>query len=78
MPDGAAMPYWPIAMRAERAAAYLDLSATYFREHIAPTLTAIRPSVGVVLYHRQDLDAWLDRFRPVAATSVVKQNPWHR
>lgn len=48
-------------MRAEHAAAYLDVSATWFREHIAPVLSPIRPSRAVVLYLRRDLNEWLDR-----------------
>lgn len=54
-------PYWPAAMRAERAAAYLDVSATWFQEHVAPEIVSLRPTRGVVLYRRLDLDLWLDR-----------------
>lgn len=60
MADGAAYG-WPAAMRAERAAAYLDVSPTYFREHIAPDLQPIRRGRGITLYPRRQLDAWLDQ-----------------
>jgi len=56
-----ALPDWPAAMREERAAAYLDVSETYFRTRIAPELPPVRPSARVILYRRRDLDAWLDR-----------------
>ena len=55
------LPDWPAAMRAKRAASYLDVSATWFMKHIAPALSPIRPSRAVVLYLRRDLDEWLDR-----------------
>jgi hypothetical protein len=70
------MPDWPAAMRADRAAAYLDVSPTYFREHIAPAVPAIRPTPRVILYLRRDLDAWLDRHSPGSAASE-EVNPWH-
>lgn len=70
MPDGTALPYWPIAMRAQKAAACLDMSETHFRQHVAPTLTPIRPSPGVVLYRLADLQAWLDRQAGGGAASV--------
>jgi hypothetical protein len=77
MPDGFALPYWPASMREDRAAAYLDVSATYFRQRIAPKLSPIRPSSGVVLYLRRDLDAWLDQQSAGNATSA-EGNPWHQ
>lgn len=72
MPDGAGLPlpYWPAAMREERAAAYLDMGATYFRQRVAPLLRAIRPSKGMVLYRRADLDAWLDQQANGGAASI--------
>ena len=73
----AAAPYWPAAMRAERAAAYLVVSTTYFRTNIAPALTPIRPSPSVVLFLRRDLDGWLDQQTGGAAASVEPPNPWH-
>lgn len=76
-PDRHYAPYWPAAMRAERAAAYLDVSATYFRSSIACGLTPIRPSPGVVLYLRRDLDGWLDRQVGGPAASAAL-NPWHQ
>jgi uncharacterized protein (DUF1810 family) len=63
-------------MRAERAAAYLDVSRTYFLDHIAPQLAALRPSPGVVLYRRASLDRWLDQQEAGGAASP-KGNPWH-
>jgi hypothetical protein len=72
MPDH---PPAPAALRAERAAAYLDVSATFFRQHIAPALTAVRVTKGVILYRRADLDSWLDRQANGGATSQ-EANPW--
>lgn len=72
----AALPDWPAAMREDRAAAYLDVSATYFRQRIAPELAPLRPSKGVILYRRLDLDRWLDRSAAGAAGSAAG-NPWH-
>jgi len=79
MPDGGALTQaygWPASMRAERAAAYLDVSKTFFLEHIAPGLPTIRPTPGVVLYRRASLDRWLDQQEAGGAASP-KGNPWH-
>lgn len=83
MPDGSALPGWPAAMRAERAAAYLDVSRTYFRQHIAPDLHPIRRGKGLILFPRRQLDAWLDRQEGAAAPSIPcspddpdADNPW--
>lgn len=88
MPDGAARPIyaWPLTMRAERAAACLDVSPTYFREHIAPELRPIRRGKGMVLYRLADLQAWADRqadgeaaLDPAAPSAPASEpNPWHR
>jgi hypothetical protein len=83
MADGSRFPAWPAAMRAERAAAYLDVSGTYFRQHIAPDLNPIRRGKGIILYPRRQLDAWLDRQEGAAAPSATTtpddpdaDNPW--
>jgi hypothetical protein len=55
------IPGWPAAMREDKAAAYIDVSQTWFRGNLAPHLTPLRPTPGVVLYLRADLDAWLDQ-----------------
>ena len=78
MPDGAGPLHvfgWPASMRAERAAAYLDVSKTYFLGSIAPQLAPIRLGPGLVLYLRRDLDAWLDQ-RAGAAAPSPEDNPW--
>lgn len=77
MPDGGALPYWPIAMREDRAAAYLDVSATWFRQHVAPHIQAARPTRGVVLYPRAQLDAWLDRQAGGAPASPAPRSVIH-
>jgi len=66
----ATLPDWPAAMREEMAARYLSVSATWFRERVAPAVRAIRPTPGVVLYRRADLDAWLDRAAGMNAASA--------
>ncbi len=83
MPDGSRFPAWPAAMRAERAAAYLDVSTTYFRQHIAPDLRPIRRGTGVILYPRRQLDGWLDQQEGVTTPSGTPtpddadaDNPW--
>lgn len=76
MPDGAAYP-WPRFMRAERAAAYLDVSPSHFLSVIAPELREVRLSPRVVGWLRDDLDAWLDARAGTGAGST-ENNPWHR
>ncbi len=78
MPDPAARAIpaaWPLAMRVERAAACLDVSPTYFREHIAPALPAIRRGPGMILYRLADIQAWLDQQVPGGA-ALEENNPW--
>lgn len=70
------LPYWPAAMREERAAAYLDVSPGWFRQNVAPVVGAIRVTDRVVLYRRQDLDRWLDA-RAGAVPASEEPNPWH-
>lgn len=78
MPDGAAYP-WPRSMRAARAAAYLDVSLTWFHEHVAREVAPIRLSRGIVVWRREDLDRWLDNRAGGAAPSAEDDapNPWH-
>jgi hypothetical protein len=47
MPDGAARP-WPALMREDTAAAYLDVSASYFRATIAPEVPRVMLSARVL------------------------------
>jgi predicted DNA-binding transcriptional regulator AlpA len=68
---------WPRFMRAETAAAYLDVSATFFRERIARDVPPISLSARVVGWRRDDLDKWLDTHSPAGAASAADQNPWH-
>ena len=78
MPDGAGSlrTYgWPASMRAERAAAYLDVSKTYFLAKIAPAIGHVRLGPGLVLYLKRDMDAWLDQQAGPAAPSM-EDNPW--
>ena len=78
MPDGGAraLPGWPRLLRAEKAAAYLDVSPSFFRDAIAPELPAVHLSKAVKGWLREDLDAWLDaRAGRVAASP--ENNPWH-
>lgn len=58
--DRRTLPDWPAAMREARAASYLDVSLTWFLQHVAPHLRPIRKTRGVVLYPRTQLDGWLD------------------
>ncbi|UPY35532.1 hypothetical protein [Sediminicoccus sp. KRV36] len=77
MPDGGTLPGWPRFLRAEKAAAYLDVSKSQFLAVIAPELKAINLSPAVRGWLREDLDAWLDaRAGRVAASP--EHNPWHQ
>ncbi len=78
MPDGANYP-WPRLMRAERAAAYLDVSKSTFLARIAPELRPVRLTAGIVGYLRDDLDRWLDaQAARGAASAEPEANPWHK
>lgn len=61
---------WPAAMRERTAAAYLDLSPSTFRAHIAPQLQALWLTSGCKGYLRQDLDTWLLRRAQGAAVEA--------
>lgn len=74
MPDGAVYP-WPRFMRAERAAAYLDVSKSHFLAAIAPELRQVRLSPGVAGWLREDLDAWLDA-RAGRAVASAPASDW--
>ncbi len=77
MPDGATYP-WPRLMRAETAAAYLDVSKSTFLARIAPELQEVRLSRGIVGYRREDVDRWLDAQAGHGAGSAEPEaNPWH-
>lgn len=76
MGDGGALPGWPRLLRAEKAAAYLDVSKGHFLAAIAPQLHEVRLSPHVVGWLREDLDAWLDARAGRGAASPV-HNPWH-
>jgi predicted DNA-binding transcriptional regulator AlpA len=75
MPDGSTLP-WPRFLRAEKAAAYLDVSKTHFLTIVAPELKAIQLSPGVKGWLREDLDAWLDA-RAGREAASPESNPWH-
>lgn len=76
MPDHTRLPDWPRALRLPLAAAYVGLSATAFREHVASKLSAIHLTPGTVAWLRDDLDRWLDEI--AGRTPQSEQvNPWH-
>lgn len=50
----------PLSYEPARAASSLDVGESFFREHIAPELKAVRRS-GKVLYPVTELQAWLER-----------------
>jgi predicted DNA-binding transcriptional regulator AlpA len=68
---------WPRLMRADTAAAYLDVSATFFRSTIAPAVPPITLGARVVAWRRDDLDRWLDSHAAPGAASAAPENPWH-
>jgi predicted DNA-binding transcriptional regulator AlpA len=60
------LPAWPAALRAELAAAYLDIStATLARMHAGALLPSpLKFSPGCVAWVREELDAWLSAGAP--------------
>lgn len=60
MPDGSTLPGWPRALREDLAAAYVGLSATTFRQVVAPAVPAILLSTGRIAWRRDHLDAWIE------------------
>ena len=55
------LPDWPRVMPEPWAAAYVGLSVSTFRRHVADTVVAIKLSPHRRGYLREDLDAWVDR-----------------
>lgn len=71
----APLPGWPRFLRAEKAAAYLDVSKSHFLETIAPEIQRVHLTGRIVGWLRDDLDAWLEaRAGRVPASEEV--NPW--
>ena len=68
MKDSSTLPGWPMAMRREKAAAYLDMSPSTFDAAVKEGV--IRPPVnlfrGLKAWHRADLDAFLEDRRTAA------------
>lgn len=54
------LPYWPRALRAPLAAAYMGMSEQTFRLHIAPKIRPVHPIPTLTAWLREDLDAYLD------------------
>lgn len=75
MPDGSTLP-WPRLLRAEKAAAYLDVSKGHFLSSIAPEIAPVRLSPHVVGWLREDLDAWLEG-KAGRVPASPDHNPWH-
>ena len=63
MRDRSALPDWPVCMRRDLAAAYLDITPGSFDKIVAekrlPPATALTP--GCKVWRRRDLDALLDQ-----------------
>lgn len=77
MPDGRpALPGWPAVLHEEWAAAYLSLSASTFREQVAPAVPPIRLTLKRIGWLRADLDQWLAT-RKEGSASSPPSNPWH-
>ena len=55
------LPDWPAVLHEEWAAAYLSLSATTFREQVAPAVPPIQLTIKRIGWRRTDLDAWIAR-----------------
>ena len=75
MRDGSLLPGWPAVLHEEWAAAYLSLSATTFREQIAPAVPPIQLTVKRIGWRRSDLDAWIAR-QGGSGSSPVSGNSW--
>ena len=74
MPDGHALPGWPLLLRREMAALYLGMSPSTFdgerRAGRAPQ--PIRMTASIEAWHRADLEAWVEERR----ASTAGPNPW--
>ena len=77
MPDHH-LPYWPRALGAEWAAAYVGLSVTTFREGVAPSVPPFHLSERRLAWLRDDLDAWLEKQagRKPGTAEDLAPNPW--
>lgn len=75
MPDGSTLPGWPRFLRAEKAAAYLDVSKSHFLATIAAELKAVHLGRHIKGWLREDLDAWLDA-KANRAPASREVNPW--
>ena len=71
--DGSTLPGWPMAMRREKAAAYLDVSpSTFDTMTAAPGFPKAIPIHGSVkAWHRADLDAFLEDRRAAAIDAAA-------
>lgn len=76
MPRDEHLPYWPRALRADLAAAYVGLGETTFREIVAPDVPPIHLTGKRVAWLREDLDRWLDLKAGKEGTQGVTANPW--
>jgi predicted DNA-binding transcriptional regulator AlpA len=65
------LPDYPPVMRLEMAAAYLSLSQSSFKKHVAPEVQAVRLTPGCVGWLRSELDKWL------AGRSNVAVSDWN-
>ena len=77
MNDGSRLPFWPAVLHEEWAAAYLSLSATTFREQVAPAVPPIQLTIKRIGWRRTDLDAWIARQGGSSAGSD-QSNSWDR
>lgn len=69
--------FTPRLLRPAAAAYYLGMSEGAFREHVAPQLVPLREG-AMVLYPREQLDAWVDaRGAAAPASAEPPVNPWH-
>lgn len=75
MKDGGTLPGWPLLLRRERAAAFLDLSPSTFDSAAKdPAFPKPIPLIGSVrAWHRQDLEAWAEDRRMAAGFGA---NEW--
>lgn len=74
MKDGSTLPGWPMAMRREKAAAYLDISPSTL-DTMAKVPGFPPPIVlhgGVKAWHRADLDAFLEDRRAAAVADPAE------
>lgn len=74
--DLGGLPDWPADMRPPVAAAYCGVSLATFQRLYQGLITPWRPTPGVVLYARADIDAARAKARARASNTIPAGDGW--